>query len=443
MPTPINIFIIYAREDREIKLRLLTFLNPLKDAFNLNIWHDDYIQPGQEWKPHIESRLEQTDLFLLLVSADFMDSAFIHQVEFKFAIDRHKQNKSIVIPVIINYCLWDIDIRYDDYTFNLNQLQVLPDEGKPIGEWRTPDQAYYNIAGGIRKVLLTIINKQQQEIDEQKRKLKRDERKIQEDIRQKDDPVKRERDEALRNEILQKQISEQKEKENDIHVVKNYPPEPIVSKKIIYSLLALCATIILGYFIFHKKDEPSSDSNKVSHTQGSNVDSTSFVVPSHLQKKDPQPISDQKVHPSKETNTNADVFRIVGISPAPHTTFSSNQSFEINLRIHYNLQSVEQAIYLTPLVLYVKGQFASGQSIGRGIPDQVTIYRGQGDLSIKIIYPGNFYAKFSKSQLKGQFAVAPNGVLWRGIDKDGKVIPLNNELWNCDDYSYNFNIVNP
>ena len=163
MSKPINVFIIYAREDKEIKHRLLAHLNPFKDPFNLTIWHDDYIEVGQEWNPHIESRLEQADIFLLLVSIDFMNSEFIHKVEFKFAVDRHKAGKSVVIPIIINYCQWDIDMSFKDYNFNLNDLQVLPDEAKPIGDWRTPEQAFNNIAGGIRKVLSTIKNNQDQE----------------------------------------------------------------------------------------------------------------------------------------------------------------------------------------------------------------------------------------------------------------------------------------
>src|SRR5688572_26425502 len=153
MSIPINIFIIYAREDIEIKQRLLLHLNPLKNAFNAVIWHDGLIEAGQEWRPHVESRLEQTDLFILLVSVDFMNSEFINQVEFKHAIDRHKAKKSIVVPVIINYCQWDIDIPFKEYDFNLNELQVLPSEGKPIGDWKTPEQAYNNIAAGIRAVL--------------------------------------------------------------------------------------------------------------------------------------------------------------------------------------------------------------------------------------------------------------------------------------------------
>ena len=156
MPDTINTFIVYAREDTNIKHRLLAHLNPFVKGYNLVLWHDEYLEAGQEWKPHIESRLEKTDLFLLLISVDFMNSEFINQVEFKFAIDRHKAGKSIVIPIIINYCQWDIDFYFTEYNFNLNELQVLPQAGMPVDDWKTPEQAYNNIASGIRKVLDTI-----------------------------------------------------------------------------------------------------------------------------------------------------------------------------------------------------------------------------------------------------------------------------------------------
>ena len=158
MAREINMFVIYAREDKDVKLGLLRHLKPYRDAYKLSIWHDDHIEPGQQWKPHIDSRLNQTDIFLLLVSVDFINSEFIKQVEFKAAIDRHKENKSVVIPVIIDYCQWDLDIDLEEYTFNLKNLQVLPDEGKPIGDWKTPEQAFNNIAAGVRKVIISIKN---------------------------------------------------------------------------------------------------------------------------------------------------------------------------------------------------------------------------------------------------------------------------------------------
>lgn len=156
MPSAVNTFIAYSRKDSEIKRGLIDHLNPLKRALNLNIWHDECIEPGQEWKPLIEQQLNQTDLFLFLISVDFMNSDFITQVEFKTAIERHNNKQSIVIPIIIRYCQWDIEFDFDGLLFNLNKFQVLPEGAKPIDEWKSQDQAFNNIAGGIRKVLNSI-----------------------------------------------------------------------------------------------------------------------------------------------------------------------------------------------------------------------------------------------------------------------------------------------
>ena len=166
MAGEINMFIIYAREDKDIKLGLVRHLKPFKEAYNLSIWHDDHIEPGEQWKPHIDSRLNQTDIFLLLVSVSFMNSKFIDEVEFKTAIDRHREKKSVMIPVIIDYCQWDLDFSKQN-NFNLKELQVLPDEAKPIGDWKSPDKAYDNIAAGVRKVIISIKD------DLEKEKLKK------------------------------------------------------------------------------------------------------------------------------------------------------------------------------------------------------------------------------------------------------------------------------
>lgn len=262
MPEPINVFIIYAREDKEIKQGLLRHLNPLKDSYNLSIWHDDHIDPGQEWKPSIESRLEKTDLFVMLVSADFMNSEFIHQVEFKFAIDRHKQNKAIVIPVIIDYCLWDIDITYKEQTFNLKDLQVLPDEAKPIGEWKTPEQAYNNIAGGIRKVLLTIKEKPRQPAGADAG--------IQLATQSHEEIIREQRTKKNREENLQRQIAEQKEKELLLATIVDLPPEDESkggsTKKIIYLFIIVVAVFVLAYFMFHNTDKKISGENEPGNT---------------------------------------------------------------------------------------------------------------------------------------------------------------------------------
>ncbi len=213
MPKPINIFIIYAREDKEIKQRLISYINPFVKLYNLNIWHDAHIEPGQEWKYSIDSRLNQTDLFVMLVSIDFMNSHFIHQVEFKYAVERHKANKSIIVPVIIRECPWDIDFEFDDTRFSLKELQVLPDEGKPIDDWKTSDHAFNNIAKGIRKVFESIKNNREQQEIIKRDKLQMEKARIEADKKRAEDEEKKNKEKE--QEILlekEKQLKEEQEK---------------------------------------------------------------------------------------------------------------------------------------------------------------------------------------------------------------------------------------
>jgi hypothetical protein len=266
---PINIFIIYAREDKEIKQRLLLHLNPLKNEFNAVIWHDEYIEAGQQWKPHIESKLEQTDLFLLLVSVDFMNSEFINQVEFKYAVDRHKDNKSIIVPIIIKFCQWKIGIHFEDETIKLSDFQVLPPDARPIDDWKTADQAYSEIAAGITTVLSTIKkgreeklrDKENHDIEIEKKSKGIEEKQI--GIDQKtNQALERERGKAdmeiARKKKLEKQKEEQtekgeKEKTPDLNMLKLKTKSSKVPL-IIGACLVVLFIILFG--IFKKEKEP-------------------------------------------------------------------------------------------------------------------------------------------------------------------------------------------
>ncbi len=158
MDRKINIFIIYTSDDNDIMLRLLHHLRPLEELYDISIWHDDPIYTRQLWKPKIESRLNDADIFLFLVSDAFMHSEFIDQSEFKRAIDRYKEGNSKVMPILIDNCPWDIDFRSDDYNFNFKELQVLPDMGKPIVDWESPDEALDKITAAVASVIASLMD---------------------------------------------------------------------------------------------------------------------------------------------------------------------------------------------------------------------------------------------------------------------------------------------
>lgn len=334
MSIPINIFIIYAREDKGIKQRLLLHLNPFKNAFNAEIWHDEHIEPGQEWKPHINSRLEQTDLFLLLVSIDFMNSEFINEVEFKYAIDRHRAKKSIVIPVIINYCQWDIDIHFKEYTFNLNELQVLPNEGRPIGDWKTTEEAYNNIAAGIRVVLSTIKNNREQELREEekqklemeiaKKKIEQEQREILEKEKEKDEQLKIERERIDRENVAlfkkeqeKKETETNEERENETIEINNDSSFPSSRKKKMIIGAVLVVVGFLFIILFRnsiwptkvKSDLQSADSSFIA-TDSSSTTTDSFTPPKIVKDEEVQEPPSVK---EKSKKTRIDVVTEEGI----------------------------------------------------------------------------------------------------------------------------------
>ena len=158
-----NIYAIYTLQDKEAMRELLRHLKPLVEANGVSIWDGDAILSGQAWKPKNEAQLDLADVFLLLLSDAFMHSEFIQQLEFKRVIDHYKSGKSKVIPILLNDCPWTIDFNSDDYNFNFKELQVLPQNGTPIQNWDSPDQAYRQIAAQIKQLVKPTTQNSTQE----------------------------------------------------------------------------------------------------------------------------------------------------------------------------------------------------------------------------------------------------------------------------------------
>ena len=167
---PLKIFIVYAREDADALKGLRAHFKPIPPS-DLKVWYDGEILPGQHWDNEIKTQVQSADIILLLISKDFFDSEYIQTTELKSAIERHKEGKAMVVPVIVRPCVWQ-----DTYA---GKFQVLPTNGDAIfsRHWHDPDEALVSVVEGVKKVAnklragvtnqerLELIEKQKVEID--------------------------------------------------------------------------------------------------------------------------------------------------------------------------------------------------------------------------------------------------------------------------------------
>jgi anti-anti-sigma factor len=142
---PIEIFFSYSHKDEELRNQLATHLGNLQRQRVISVWHDRRISPGSDWAGEIDRRLNQAQVIILLVSADFIDSDYAYGMEMARAMDRHKAGEARVIPVILRPVDWK------DLPFS--KLQALPKDGKAITTWTNIDEAFLDVARGIRSAI--------------------------------------------------------------------------------------------------------------------------------------------------------------------------------------------------------------------------------------------------------------------------------------------------
>jgi formylglycine-generating enzyme required for sulfatase activity len=154
----VAIFFSYAHEDEQLRDELSKHLRILERQGVISTWHDRKITAGSEWKGEIDTHLESAQTILLLISADFLASDYCYDVEMTRALERHKNNEAVVIPVILRPVSWS------DAPFA--KLQALPKDAKAVTEWPNQDAAFRNITEGIRDAIRMLATQSNQDITE-------------------------------------------------------------------------------------------------------------------------------------------------------------------------------------------------------------------------------------------------------------------------------------
>jgi hypothetical protein len=138
-------FISYSHKNEGALARLHTHLAMLRREKLISDWYDREILAGKNIDREVQSNLEDSQLFIALVSPDFLASNYCYEKEMTAALERHEGGSLQVIPVIVEACDWK--------SSPLAKLKALPKDGKPISTWTNEDVAYLDVVTELRRLL--------------------------------------------------------------------------------------------------------------------------------------------------------------------------------------------------------------------------------------------------------------------------------------------------
>jgi hypothetical protein len=164
-PKPVTLFFCYAPEDEPLRKELEKHLTLLERQGYITSWSWRGIGAGEDWRAEVERRMAEAKVILLLVSADFLASDHLYEVELKRALARRREGAHV----------FGVLLRPSDWKHGeLRPLEMLPRPEKgspwyvktvdglggwgedtvvPVTEWPSHDAAFKSVAEVLRSRL--------------------------------------------------------------------------------------------------------------------------------------------------------------------------------------------------------------------------------------------------------------------------------------------------
>jgi tetratricopeptide (TPR) repeat protein len=148
-----KVFISYSHKDKKWKDRVVKHLGVLEKEDQLTVWDDRQITGGDDWLLEIEQAITTCKVALLLISADFLNSAFILRKEVPKLLELRVSEGIRIIPIII----WDCPWRNVSW---LNGSQARPTDGIPLSSFKKAraETALRSLAEEVLHLITTPIS---------------------------------------------------------------------------------------------------------------------------------------------------------------------------------------------------------------------------------------------------------------------------------------------
>ena len=138
-------FISYSHKDENYLDLLHRHLAQLKRENLVEAWTDQNILAGDNLNNKILSTLENAQMFIALLSPDYINSSYCYENEFKTAQTMQGDSRLIIVPVVLEPCDWK--------NTPFAQYKALPKDAKPVSEWSNENNAMLDVIQNIRKLV--------------------------------------------------------------------------------------------------------------------------------------------------------------------------------------------------------------------------------------------------------------------------------------------------
>ncbi len=148
----VRVFVSYSHKDPSYLAddSLLGFLKGLSAEAGVDFWTDERISAGAFWNDEIRTRLDSSDIALVLVSQAFLDSPFCTQIEIGSFLHSCRQRGLVIFPIVLSPCEWE---RHPW----LATRQFLPGGSETIEEHYTEPGKQKRLFLRIRKELREVV----------------------------------------------------------------------------------------------------------------------------------------------------------------------------------------------------------------------------------------------------------------------------------------------
>ena len=144
-----KLFCSYCHKDEIHRKNMEDAISPLKNENLLVSWSDHNILPGEGISDKVRQEMNGADIIVFLFSQRFIASIECMK-EWNYAkLLSKKEILSYRIPIILSNCAW-LDILDGD------AIKALPNDGKPVNTFPSPDEAWQQVYQGIKKVVETL-----------------------------------------------------------------------------------------------------------------------------------------------------------------------------------------------------------------------------------------------------------------------------------------------